>query len=274
MRIRTRHCALLLTVLLFALLQISCAAPPTPRAPVEFRLAGSDSMQSIASSLANAFMAGHPGVTITVQSSNSDAGMQAANQNPRTVGLVSRVIKPSELVGTRAVVIARDGVAVIVNDKNPINAIQHAQIAQVFSGDILTWPTGPSAGKNIVVVSREDGSGTRNAFEAMVMGKQRVTLTAIVMPSEAAVADYVSQHPEAVGYVSMGALTQGVHALAVDDVPLSIQSVESQQYPFVRTLSLVISTVPLVEIQEFVDFALSTEGQNIVAQQFARVPQP
>ena len=96
------------------------------------------------------------------------------------------------------------------------------------------------AGKPIVVISREEGSGTRDAFETMAMNGAHVTRTALVMPSEAAVVDYVARNPTAIGYTSMGALTQDVRALTIDDVPLSRETVESQKYPFIRTLSFVV----------------------------------
>lgn len=186
--------------------------------------------------------------------------------------MVSRTIKPNELVGTRAVVVARDGVAIIVNQKNPINAIQAAQVAQVFAGEILTWPAGPDAGKPIAVVSREQGSGTRDAFETIVMNGRRVTLTALVMPGEAAVVDYVSQHSDAIGYVSMAALTPQVHALVLDDTALSPQTIETLQYPLVRTLSLVIPVAAPPEMQDFVDYVLSPDGQSIISQKYGRAP--
>ncbi len=230
-------------------------------------------MQWLANALANAYAADHPMVTFSVRAANSTAGLSAASVYSHTIGMVSRVIKPSDLDQSRAVVVARDGVAVIVNQSNPINAIQRAQIAQVFSGEVLTWPAGPNTGKNIVVVSREQGSGTRDAFETMVMGGKRVTLTAVVMPGEAAVVDYVAQHSDSIGYVSMGALMPQVHALAVDDVQLSTQTVESQRYPLVRTLSFVLPLQPSPELASFVDFALSPDGQVIIGQRYGRAPQ-
>lgn len=261
-----------LLIALLPLWSASCAATPTPRSQVHIGLVGSDSMQWIARALTTAYQQNHPDITFSIQTSNSETGIRAAGEYSTTIGLVSRAIMPYELVGTRAVVIAQDGIAVIVSQKNPINAIQQSQIFQVFSGEILSWPAGPSAGKGIVVVSREAGSGTRHAFEAVVMTKSRVTPTAVVMPGEAAVVDYVGQQPEGVGYVSMGALTDQVHALVVNDVNLSPQSVEAHRYPFIRALSMVVATDPPPEIQEFVDFALSPEGQSIIGQRYGRAP--
>ncbi len=186
--------------------------------------------------------------------------------------MVSRKIKPDELTDARAVVVALDGIAIVVNRANPINAIMRSQIVQVFSGEIFTWPTAPNSGKEIVVLSREAGSGTRDAFETMAMNGTRVTRTAIVLPGEADVVDYIAKHPEAIGYTSMGALTSEVRALMVDDVPLTPQTVESLKYPFVRTLAFIVPQAPDPEIQHFIDFALGSEGQRIVTQRFGRAP--
>ncbi|MBI4788272.1 MAG: phosphate ABC transporter substrate-binding protein [Chloroflexi bacterium] len=264
--------ALTSVIALISLFLVSCAVTPTPRPSVRLTLAGADSMQWLARALANDYTQQHPNVTINIQAANSEMGLRAASQGPETIGMISRTIMPRELSQARAVVVARDGIAVIVNVQNPINAIQATQIAQVFSGDILTWPTGPSAGKAIVVVSREEGSGTRNAFETMVMNQQRVTRTAVVMPTEAAVLDYVAQNPEAIGYTSMGALTPQVRALAVDDVYLSPETVESQTYPLMRTLTFVVPLDPAPELQAFVDFALGADGQAIIGQRYGRAP--
>jgi phosphate transport system substrate-binding protein len=253
-------------------LLVACVAMPTPRAPVRLTLVGSDSMQSLARALGDVYSQPRPYVTITVQASNSANGLRAAREISGTIGMVARAIKPSELDQTRAVVIARDGVAVIVNRNNPINAIMRSQIVEIFSGQVATWPLGPSAGKSIVVISREEGSGTRDAFETMVMGGTRVTRTAIVMPNEASVVDYVAHYAEAIGYCSMGAVTQDVRALTVDDVPLSPQTVENKQYPFIRTFAFIVPQTSSPEIEDFVAFVLSAEGQRIVAQKYGKAP--
>jgi phosphate transport system substrate-binding protein len=253
-------------------LSTGCAGVPTPRATVHLSLVGDDSMQWLGSALANAYSQQHPNATITVRPADSETGLSAATQFSSTIGMVSRVVKPTELEGERAVVVARDGIAIIVNRANPINAIMRSQIAEVFSGQVATWPTGPNAGKLIAVVSREAGSGTRDAFEAMAMNGARVTLTAVVMPGEAAMVDYVGQHPESIGYCSMSFLNDGVQAMTIDDIPLSVQSVESQKYPFVRTFAFVVPLSPEPAVQDFIDFARGSDGQRIVVQKNGRAP--
>ncbi len=262
----------LLILLWSCLTATACVATPAPRTVTQIRLVGSDSMLWIARALTNTYSREHPEVTFVTEASNSESGLRAASTLSETIGMVSRTLKPSELNGTRAVVVARDGIAIIVNPKNPINAIMRSQITQVFSGEILAWPTGPLAGQGITVISREEGSGTRNAFETMAMNNKRVTLTGIIMPSEAAVVDYVAQHPEAVSYASMGGLTAQVRAMTIDDIGLSPQTVESQQYPFVRSLTFIIPVEPSPALSSFVDYALGAEGQAVIGQRYGRAP--
>ena len=254
------------------LIVAACSAMPTPRVSVHLTLIGDDSMQWLGSALANVYSQQHPNVTIVVQPANSETALSAVTEISGTIGMVSRVVKPSELSGERAIVVARDGIAVIVNRANPINAIMGSQIAQVFSAQVSTWPSGPNAGKLITVVSREDGSGTRDAFEAMAMNGERVTRTAVVMPGEAAMVDYIARHPDAIGYCSMSSLTDGLQAMTVDDVPLTPQNVESRKYPFVRTLAFIVPLTPDPSMQDFINFTLGSEGQRIISQKYGRAP--
>lgn len=265
-----KYLAILLAPIIFFSI-VSCRALPTPRPSVRFELAGSDSMQWIAKSIAEAYGEQRADVAFSFRISNSQNGINASESYSRTIGLVSRTVKPNELEGRRAVAVALDGVAVIVSKANPINSITRAQVVQVFDGEIITWPTGAIAGKNIIAVSREEGSGTRDAFETMVMKGQRVTRTAVVMPSEAQVVDFVAKHSEAVGYVSMGAVTGDVHALSVDNITLSPHTAETLQYPFVRTLAFIVPIKPDGEMQQFLDFVLGYDGQSLIGQKYGRI---
>ncbi|MBI5032676.1 MAG: phosphate ABC transporter substrate-binding protein [Chloroflexi bacterium] len=260
----------LVLVLGISIVACNILPTPTPHPIVQIEMTGSDSMEWLARTLASAYSQQKPYVQFTIRPTNSDNGVRAANEISGTIGLVARAIKPNELNDTRAVVVARDGVAVIVNKTNPINAITRAQLVQVFAGEIPTWPLGPSQGKRITVISRESGSGTRDAFETMVMQSTRVTRTAMLMPNEAAVVDYVARNADAIAYTSMGALTPDIHALSIDDIPLTAQTVEAKQYPFIRTLSFVVPISPTLETQAFIDFALSGEGQRIIGQKFGK----
>lgn len=259
------------TIPTLIVISVSCRALPPPRPSVHIELVGSDSMQWIAKSLVAAYSDRRPDVAFNLRISNSAEGLRASQEVSRTIGMISRTVKPEELESRRAIAIGLDGVAVIVSKPNPINSIMRSQVIQVFDGEVITWPTGAIAGQNILVVSREEGSGTRDAFQTIVMKNQRVTRTAVVAPGEAAVVSFVAKHPEAIGYTSMGALMPEVHALSVDGVALNPHTVETLQYPYVRTLAFIVPLKPDPEMQEWLDFVLGADGQAIIGQKFGRI---
>ncbi|MBI3914813.1 MAG: phosphate ABC transporter substrate-binding protein [Chloroflexi bacterium] len=250
----------------------ACAPTPAPRATIHLTLSGADSMQPLARGLAAAFMKQRPEVNIAIQPANSQVGLRAPLDAPATIGMVARALKPAEVSQLRVVTVARDGIAVIVHRDNPINAIQSVQVTQVFAGEVSSWPAGAVIGKPIVILSREDGSGTRAAFESLAMLGKRVTRAALVLSSDEAIVEYVATHPTAIGYVSLNALEARVHPLAIDDIPISRENIENQTYPYTRPLNLVASLEPELIVREFLDFAQSSEGQKIIAEHYARAP--
>lgn len=117
-----------------------------------------------------------------------------------------------------------------------------------------------------MVASRENGSGTRAAFEAIVMSGERVTLNALVLPSSQAVVDYVATHATAIGYVSMAELNEKVRALPLEDAAPTAANVRAGAYHLTRVLYLYTPAPVSATTQTFLDYVLSPAGQAIVAQ--------
>jgi phosphate transport system substrate-binding protein len=138
------------------------------------------------------------------------------------------------------------------------------QLRAVYRGEILDWGAFGGLPEEPLIISREDGSGTRAAFEALVMVGDRVTLNALVMPTSEAVVDYVAGHRAAIGYVSMAALTDTVRALPVEDMLPSPENVRSGAYHLSRLLYFYAPEPMPPASQAFVDFVLSPAGQTIV----------
>ena len=226
--------------------------------------AGSTTVQPVAEMLGNAFMAKNPDVYITIQGGGSSVGIKSAANGTVDIGAASRELKPDEpkLVTH---LLARDGIAIIVHPDNSINGLTREQIVNIFSGEITDWSDFGGNG-TITVVSREEGSGTRAAFEEMVMGKDgpMITDTAILQPSNGAIRTSVSTTPLAIGYFSLGYLDDSVKALAIDGVACTPDSCKSGSYPVVRPLYFLTKDVPIGLVKEFIDFCLSSEGQEIV----------
>jgi len=228
-------------------------------------------MQTLLRALAAAYSERHPHVAFEFTSVGSTAGIEHVHRGEADVALVSRELVPGEEydshTGKRRLaytVVARDGIAVIVNENNLLREFTLYQVRDLFGGQITAWKELGGTEEEIVVVSREDGSGTRAVFEEIVMRGRRVTPTAVVMPSSAAVRDYVATHEGAIGYLSVGCLGPGVAPANVDEVQPERQTVERDTYPVTRPFLLVSLPEPGPEIASFMRFSRSLPGQAVV----------
>jgi phosphate transport system substrate-binding protein len=248
----------------------ACGATVEPPKPVYLTAAGSTSMTPLVEELAGAFHERESWVTIDIAAGGSRLGQEMAAAGQADLGL-SSWLPEGPPRGTQATVIARDGIALIVHPTNPITGLTLLQTRDVFSGLVSEWQ--PLAGPPgaVQVVSREDGSGTRAAFEAKVMGEERVTLAALVMPNSQAVVDYVAGNPLAIGYVSMGYVNGEVRAVPVEGLLPTPESVSRATYHLTRELAVITRRGASRETQAFLDYALSPAGQAIVGRTYGRV---
>lgn len=273
MRESKARIAIALTLLMLG--ATNCAQPPMPHAPVLLRLSGSTSMQPLMNDLATAYSERHKHVRFEFSAVGSIAGIEGVRRGNADLALVARELQQQEeydiTTGKRTLaytVIARDGIAVVVNENNLLRELTLYQIRNVFEGQITAWQDLESSAGDIVVISREDGSGTRAVFEELVMRGRRVTPTALVMPGSDAVRDYVATHTGAIGYLSIGCLGSGVAALAIDSVQPERRAIENGTYALTRPFLLVSRSEPGPEIADFMLFARSPAGQAIVRQTY------
>jgi phosphate transport system substrate-binding protein len=178
-------------------------------------------------------------------------------------------VKASELKeypDLKVFTIARDGIAVVVNAAVPVNGITKEQARDIFAGNITNWSEVGGPNRAIVVVSREEGSGTRAAFEELVMGAEGPSISemALLQPSNGAVRTTVSTTPDSVGYLSFGYLDASVKALAVEGVESTVENALSGDYPVVRPLNMLTKGEPTGLAKAFLSFVLDSEGQRIV----------
>ena len=233
----------------------------TPRAAVI--LAGSTSVQPFAEILAEDYMKLNAGVSIDVQGGGSAAGIMAASSGTADIGMSSRALSGDEL-NLWSVQIARDGLALIVNPKNTLTSLTLAQVRDIYAGTITNWNQVGVAGGKIHVVAREDGSGTRAAFESMIMGKTFITDRAIIQDSNGAVRQVVADDPFAVGFISLGLVNSAVKALELDGVAATRDNVVNGSYGLSRPFLFVARSEPVGQARQFVDFVLSDAGRKIL----------
>jgi phosphate transport system substrate-binding protein len=200
---------------------------------------------------------------IFIQGGGSSAGVQAVRTDAAQVGMSSRNLTPSEqdLIG---VPIAYDAIVIIVHPKNPIRNLTREEIRGVFSGKIRNWSE--IGGKNhpITLVSREEGSGTREAFQHLIMGKEEISLRALVQDSNGAIRQVIADDPNAIGYISLGLVNDRVIALKIDGVEPSVENIKAKKYQFVRPFLFIFKHEPQGSGKKFLDYILSSEGQKIL----------
>jgi len=227
-------------------------------------VAGSTSVQPFAEKLAEEFMADHPGESINVQGGGSSAGIRAAETGAAQIGMSSRDLKPKE-EALHKNVIAYDGIAVIVHRDNPLQVLSREEISGIFAGEIATWEEVGGTGGEIHFVAREEGSGTRGAFEELVMGEVDISLRALVQASNGAVREIVAKDPGAIGYISLGLVDKRVKALAVDGVEATREQIVAKRYSLVRPFLFLTKDVPSGGAADFIEFVMGPEGQRLLS---------
>jgi len=260
-----------LTLLLMGCTRLPKTPPPEARSPVCIRVGGSSSMAIVLDELTDVYIEAHPHVTFQTLILDSREGLRAVLQSEADIGLMARPLGDTELLdsdtGERRLsttVIALDGIAIVVNAANPVEALSLAEIHSIYTGDTWDWPElgGPSG--EIAVVTREEGSGTREVFQEAILQGDRLTPRAIILPSAEAVARYVEEHPGAIGYLSAAGRTDGIKTLNIAGVSPDAKTTQSGQYPLVRPFYLVTAAKPQSEVQAFIQFATGRTGQAIV----------
>jgi phosphate transport system substrate-binding protein len=229
----------------------------------DLTLAGSTSIQPFADKWAEVFMETHPDYGVNVQGGGSSAGIQACKSGACQIGMSSRELKQDEkdLV---AIVVARDGLAVIVHPSNPVRGAKVAEIKQIFAGDLRNWKLLGGPDRSITVVTREEGSGTRGAFQELVMGKTRIFKGAITQDSNGTVREIVAHDPYSVGFISLGLVNTQVKALELDGAVANDENIENGSYKLVRPFLFVSQGEPSGHARDFIDFVLSPEGQELI----------
>jgi phosphate transport system substrate-binding protein len=227
-------------------------------------VAGSTSVQPFAEKLAEEFMAERPEFNINIQGGGSSAGVRAAQTGAAQIGMSSRNLKDAEK-DLYETVIAYDGIAVIVHRDNPLRALSREEVAGIFAGDYPNWRQIGGADGTIHFVAREEGSGTRGAFEKMVMGDRDISLRALVQASNGAVREIVARDPGSIGYISLGLVDERVKALAVDGAEATRDSIIAKKYKLVRPFLFLTREEPVGTAKDFIDFIMGPEGQELLS---------
>lgn len=234
-------------------------------------VSGSTTVLPIAEMAADGFSEVDSSVSVLVSGLGSSAGIEAVSNGTADIATSSRDLKDTEAdLGLVDTVIAYDGIAIIVNEDNPVDNITLEQLRAIYAGEITNWSELGGNDSTINLVNRDEASGTREAFKKIVMGEDTLfDRSAAVLPGTGQVRDVVSRSEGAIGYISVGFVESDftdttVKVLSVDGVYASDETVASGEYPISRELHLFTLGEPTGVIKEYIDFVLSDEMATVI----------
>ena len=190
------------------------------------------------------------------------------------IGMSSRELTPAEQgMGLKEVIVAIDGIAVIMNKDSPVNDLTVDQIRDIYTGNITDWSqvSGGAKQGRIAVISREEGSGTRGAFEELVGFQGKLLAGANESTSTGAIKAGVAQNVDAIGYISLGSVDDTIKAISIDGVSAANDNVKNGSYKIARPFIILTGNNVHAETTAFINWMLSSEGQNIVTRSWISI---
>lgn len=267
-----RHFCILSTL---CLLTLSCDGSTERR---RITIKGSDTMVLLGQRWAERYMEGHPDTAVQVTGGGSGTGIAALISGSTDICQSSRPMKDKERQDVKTkqgkdvveTAVALDGVALYCHESNPVTGLTVEQIRDVYTGKLTRWDeVGWAGGGAIVVYGRENSSGTYMYFKEHILKDADFDARVQTLPGTSNVVNAVSKDPKSIGYGGI-AYSKGIKAIKVkkdaadEGLEPTMENVVSGAYPISRKLFFYTAGAPSAEIQSFIDWTLSAEGQKIV----------
>lgn len=231
-------------------------------------VSGSTSVGPTMEVLAEDYQKANEGTTIEVQQVGSSAGITNTIDGTSQIGMSSRDLKDEEKSELKEYQIAIDGIAVITNSANKVKDLTLDQIKDIYTGKITNWKEVGGADADIVVVSREDGSGTRDGFQEIVgFESEDLSSNAQISDGSGNIKTTVQGNENAIGYISFGYLDDSINSVQIDGVEPTEENVYNDTYPISRPFLLVTKGDATGDAKSFIDYVLSDEGQKTIEEE-------
>jgi phosphate transport system substrate-binding protein len=240
-------------------------------------ITGSSTIAPLVAEIAQRYEREHPGVRIDVQSGGSARGISDVRGELADIGMVSRKLEGEEQA-LHAYPIARDGVGLIVNARNPVAALSDAQVAGIYRGEIESWADLGGRDARVVVVHKAEGRATLEVFLAHFRLDNREVQADVIAGENEQAIKTVAGNTDAIGYVSIGTaeadIEHGVpiRLLAAGGVAATLSNVSNGTYPISRPLNLVTRAPAQGLAQAFIEYVRSPAARDVFeAQSFVQV---
>jgi phosphate transport system substrate-binding protein len=227
-------------------------------------IVGSTSVQPLAEELADAYAANNTNIKISVQGGGSGMGIRSTHQGITDIGMSSKELDASNNQNITQIELGKEGIVVAVANENNISDLSTDQIKGIFNGNITNWKEVGGKDQEIHVITREEGSGTRDAFQSLIMGKTKILSTAVVQSSTESVKQAVSTDPGAIGYISFAHMGSDVKGISVNGVYPSEETISNGDYKLQRPFLFLVKGKPTGEVKKFLEWVKSPEGTKII----------
>ncbi|MEG0306944.1 MAG: phosphate ABC transporter substrate-binding protein [Clostridium sp.] len=233
---------------------------------VTIKISGSTSIGPLMEKEAEAYKGKNSNVNIEVQQIGSSAGIKNAIEGVSEIGMASRELKEQEKAEVIETVIAYDGIAIVIHPANAVTNLTMEQVKGIYTGKIKNWKEVGGKDSPVVVVSRDESSGTRDAFQELVGFKsEELEKTATISDGNGNVKTTVATNENAVGYISFEQVDSSIKALNVENVEATPANVINKTYKISRPFLVVYKEKGITEAgKKFIDYILSEEGQGLV----------
>jgi len=231
-------------------------------------ISGSTSVGPLAEKLAHDYQQ-NVNVNIEINQIGSSAGITNAINGVSEIGMASRDLKPEEKEsGLIDTIIAYDGIVVVTHPTNKVKDLTLEQVKQIFTGEVTNWKELGGEDMEIVVVSREDGSGSRDAFQEIVeYSSGELVRSAIIASGNGNIKTTVATNKHAVGFISFEYIDESISTIDINGVEATAENVLNQTYLLARPFLFVHKEENLTEAgRQFIDYILSPDGQAIAAE--------
>jgi phosphate transport system substrate-binding protein len=236
---------------------------------------GSDTLGAkLVPTLAEAYKAKNSGVSFEIAAEGSTTGIAAIIDGTAQIGMSSRRAKPTEVsaatakgVTLKPIIVAFDGIAVVVNANNPIAKLSKRQVEQIFTGDVADWSAvGGTPGK-VSIYTRNTSSGTYSDWKDLAMNKRDYASSSQKMAGNEQIVAEVAKNPAGIGYVGLAYINSpGIKVVAIDGIEPSKAAVLAKKYPYARPTFYYTNGEASGEAAKFLAFTLGAEGRAIVEQ--------
>jgi len=263
----------------------SCSDQQGKNVNVGMQIKGSDTIVNLVQVWAEKFSQINNNANVGVTGGGTGTGFAALLNSTCDIAMASRQVEENEInlakkqnITYKEFIVGLDGLAVLVNKENPVDELSIEQLRDIFMAKITNWKDLGGQDRPIVLLSRESNSGTHMFFKETVIrlndvnSKDEFSPKSLLMPSSQAIVDEIYQNPNAIGYAGIGFIndqTKAVSVSAQNSIEYfypTIENVMYGRYPISRPLYLYTNGEPKGLVKDFIDYALSSEGQEIVVE--------